>query len=108
MMYTWRDLIKARKGYTTKDMTDNNNKYPISTQKIDELLRYIDIVVDGEFDPDQCLYNEEASDGFLSSIGSGNQKIWNVQDMNYEYMKNLKGLILDENDNLIFLKKEED
>lgn len=108
MMYTWRDLIKARKGYITKDMTDNNNKYPISTQKIDELLQYIDIVVDGEFDSDQCLYNEEAGDGFLSSIGSGNQKIWNVHDMDYEYMKNLKGLILDENDNLIFLKKEED
>lgn len=108
MVYTWRDLAKARKGYTTKDMSDNNNKYPISTKKIDELLKYIDIVVDGEFDPEQCLYNEEAGDGFFSSIGSGNQKIWNVHDMNFEYMKNLNELYLDENDTLIFLNKKED
>lgn len=108
MVYTWRDLAKARKGYITKDMSDNNNKYPISTKKIDELLKYIDIVVDGEFDPNQYLYNEEANDGFLSSIGSGNQKIWNVRDMNFEYMKNLNGLYLDENDTLIFLNKKED
>lgn len=108
MVYTWRDLAKARKGYITKDMSDNNNKYPISTKKIDELLKYIDIVVDGEFDPEQCLYNEEAEDGFFSSIGSGNQKIWNVHDMNFEYMKNLNELYLDENDTLIFLNKKED
>ena len=108
MVYTWRDLVKARKGYITKDMSDNNNKYPISTKKIDELLKYIDIVVDGEFDPEQCLYNEEAKDGFFSSIGSGNQKIWNVHDMNFEYMKNLNELYLDENDTLIFLNKKED
>lgn len=108
MVYTWRDLAKARKGYITKDMSDNNNKYPISTKKIDELLKYIDIVVDGEFDPEQCLYNEKANDGFLSSIGSGNQKVWNVRDMNFEYMKNLNGLCLDENDTLIFLNKKED
>lgn len=107
MVYTWRDLIKARKGYTTKDMSDNNNKYPISTKKLNELLQYIDILVDGEFDPNQCLYNEEAHDGFLSSIGSGNQKIWDVNNMNFEYMKDLKGLTLDVNNNLRFIKKEE-
>ena len=88
-------------------MSDNNNKYPISTKKLNELLQYIDILVDGEFDPNQCLYNEEAQDGFLSSIGSGNQKIWDVNNMNFEYMKNLKGLTLDVNNNLRFIKKEE-
>lgn len=107
MVYTWRDLVKARKGYTTKDMTDNNNKYPISTKKVNELIKYIDILVDGEFDPSQCLYDEKAGDGLLSSIGSGNQKVWNVPDMNFEYMKDLDGLYLDENDNLIFIKKKE-
>lgn len=106
-VYTWHDLLKIRKGYTDKDLNDNNNKYPVPVNKIDELLKYIDILVDGEFDATQKLYKSDASDGFYGSIGSGNQKIWDIPNMNYKYMKDIEGLKLDDKNNLIYLKKGE-
>ena len=63
-VYTWHDLVKARKGYTTNDMTDNNNKYPVSAAKVNELLKYIDILVDGEFDATEKLYEYDTTDEF--------------------------------------------
>ena len=104
MMYTWRDLWKIRRGYCTKDMTDNNNKYPISPSKFEELIKYIDIVVDGEYDPKQRLYVDEKTDGFYGSVGSGNQKIWDVNEMEYRYMKDIKGLRLRENNTLEYIE----
>ena len=107
-VYTWHDLVKARRGYTTNDMTDNNNKYPVSTAKINELLKYIDILVDGEFDATEKLYEYDTPDGFYGSIGSGNQKIWDVPNMDYRYMRDIIGLKLDSKNNLIYLEKEGD
>ena len=107
MIYTWRDLLKARRGYTTKDLNDNNNKYPISVIKVNELLKYIDILIDGEFDATQKLYEYDTPDGFYGSIGSGNQKIWDIPNMNYRYMKDIKGLKLDNKNNLVYLEKGE-
>lgn len=106
MMYTWRDVQFILKGYKTKDSQNNNNKYFISPSKFKELTKYIDIIVDGEFDPEQCLYDDAAADGLISSIGSGNQKIWNMNNYESEYMRNLKSLELDEKNNLIFNRKE--
>lgn len=108
MMYTWRDVLYILRGYNTHDDSNNNSKYYIETKKFKELMQYIDIIVDGEFDPNECLYNEQAGDGFLSSIGSGNQKIWNVKTYESEYMRNLKSIKLDKDDDLIFVRKEDD
>lgn len=104
MMYTWREMTKIRRGYCTKDMTDNNNKYPISPSKFEELLQYVDIVVDGEYDPKQRLYIDEEADGFYGSVGSGNQKIWDIKEMEYRYMKDIKGLRLRENNSLEYIE----
>ena len=103
LVYTWRDLVKVRKGYRTPDMTDNNNKYPISHKKVEELLKYIDILVDGEFDANEKLYKHDTPDGFYGSIGSGNQKVWDIPNMDYRYMRNIKGLKLDSKNNLIYV-----
>ena len=104
MMYTWREMVKIRRGYCTKDMTDNNNKYPISPSKFEELIKYVDIIVDGEYDPKQRLYVDEATDGFYGSVGSGNQKIWDVKEMEYRYMRDIKGLRLRENNSLEYIE----
>ena len=104
MMYTWREMNKIRRGYCTKDMTDNNNKYPISPSKFEELIQYVDIIVDGEYDPKQRLYIDEEADGFYGSVGSGNQKIWDVNEMEYRYMKDIKGLKLRENNSLEYIE----
>ncbi len=81
MMYTWRNLehIRNTPVYT---LTDEQNKH-IDTfkikSKIKEILKYLDIVVDGEFKQDECLYQQELGDGMLSSIGSGNQVVWDIK-----------------------------
>lgn len=108
MVYTWRELVKIRRGYCTKDTTDNNNKYPIDPKKVEELLKYIDILVDGEFDATQKLYKNDNYDGFYGSIGSGNQRVWDIPNMNYKYMRDITGLKIDPNDFLIYLEGDKD
>lgn len=58
--------------------TDEVNTASIFRANIRRLMRYVDIVVDGPFIQEECLYNGEAGDGLLSSVGSGNQIIWNI------------------------------
>ena len=110
LVYTWRDLCKARKEYTLPDMTDNNNKYPIASFKINELLQYIDILIDGEYDATERLYKDEATDGFYGSVGSGNQKVWDVPNMDFRYMRDINGLKINKYNYLIYseIKKEND
>lgn len=124
MMYTWRKLL---------DVMDCNFQY-IMPSYIDEaqysyrldldikdLLEYLDIVVDGEFEQNECLYQENLGDGMLSSIGSGNQIIWDIKAYNEQvdrpkrkgrylsgkYMRDLVGLYIkpDTND-LVYITKE--
>ena len=64
-------------------------------------------MIDGEFDATQKLYEYDTPDGFYGSIGSGNQKIWDIPNMNYRYMKDIKGLKLDNKNNLVYLEKGE-
>ena len=110
LVYTWRDLCKARKEYTLPDMSDNNNKYPIASFKINELLQYIDILIDGEYDATERLYKDEATDGFYGSVGSGNQKVWDVPNMDFRYMRDINGLKINKYNYLIYseIKKEND
>lgn len=101
-MYTWRDLDYV---LNNKETAFNNNiKHPIDKDKILELVKYVDIVVDGEFDATERLYKNNSSDGFYGSIGSGNQKVWDTHAMTYESMRDITGLKLDENNELVYLK----
>ena len=61
-----------------------------------------------EFDATEKLYEYDTPDGFYGSIGSGNQKIWDVPNMDYRYMRDIIGLKLDSKNNLIYLEKEGD
>ena len=86
LMYTWRSF---------KEIINKDNEIAISIYKdpipfnknfsrgfinnFKELLSNIDILIDGEFKQDECLYQQELGDGMLSSIGSGNQIIWDIK-----------------------------
>lgn len=89
MVYTWKSLLKHKLLW--------------------QLVPYIDILIDGEYDSSQRLYKEEAKDGFLSSIGSGNQVVWDLKRYNETglltcaRMENLKGLELDTENKLIYI-----
>lgn len=116
MVYTWRNLEHTRNVpvYTL----NNEQRKHIDTfnlkSKIYKLLKYIDIVVDGEFRQEEKLYQQELGDGMLSSIGSGNQCIYDIKFFNetgklIRYaMKDLAGLYIkpDTND-LVYITKEQ-
>lgn len=96
MIYTWRDL-------------ENSLTYPAAVQgnklddkkfnlayKLNELLKYVDIVVDGEYKEELRLWDGAKEDGLISSIGSGNQIVWDIRDkIGYE-MKDIVALYLRE------------
>jgi hypothetical protein len=109
MIYTYRELLKEFK-ISNKEY---NVPYRIDTTKWFALLENIDMVVDGPFKLEQRLYEEEKGDGFLSSIGSGNQRIWDIQFFNKYHqlrgyaMKDLRSIQLGLNDDLIYYVKQE-
>lgn len=94
MMYTWREVSKV---------FANNNEF---RSDFLTLFKYIDMIVDGQFRIEECLYQEDVGDGFLSSIGSGNQIVWDTVSLQGYHMRDLVSLSLNENNRLIFKVKE--
>ena len=109
MIYTYRELLHefniSNKQYNTP------NKIPVS--KWIALLENIDMIVDGPFIQEQRMYKEDEGDGFLSSIGSGNQRIWDIRFFNKYHqlrgyaMKALIKIQLGLNDDLIYYVKHD-
>jgi hypothetical protein len=71
------------------------------------------MIVDGQFIQEERLYQEYKGDGLLSSIGSGNQCIWDItyynKTGNYRYyaMRDLQKIKINElNNTLIMYLKE--
>jgi hypothetical protein len=71
------------------------------------------MIVDGQFIEEEKLYQEHKGDGLLSSIGSGNQYVWDIAFYNktghYRYyaMRDLQEIKISEiNDALIMYLKE--
>ena len=89
MIYTWRQLKDIVKDSTYKDLLDN-----------------IDILVDGQYKEEERLWNGEKEDGLLSSVGSGNQIIWNIQEKIGYYMRDLKEIHLINNKLTYITKKD--
>lgn len=52
----------------------------LSMMRHRELFENIDILVDGEYKADQRIYVEDIGDGFLGTIGSANQTIWDLKE----------------------------
>lgn len=118
MMYTWRDLKHELDLIFNHHMTAY---YGISSiEKLDfaekmwELIRHLDIIVDGEYKQEERLYQQELGDGMLSSIGSGNQRVWDIKAMNERAiaisryaMRDLAGLyIKPDTKDLVYITKE--
>lgn len=87
MIYTWRELNNIL------SLTPINNKF---TSKVKQLLNYVDIIVDGEYKEKLRLYDASKEDGLLSSIGSGNQIVWDIRDKIGYAMKDIRALYLRE------------
>lgn len=106
MMYTWRDLKETMK---SEKIFNPNDKISFNMPK---LLEYLDIVVDGEFVAEERLYQQDLGDGMLSSIGSGNQRIWDIKMWREEgyckeyHMRDLVGLyVKPDTKDLVYITK---
>ena len=91
MIYTWRDLLNL----------ENNIK-----DKFKELIKYVDIIVDGEFIEEEKMWDGVKEDGFISSIGSSNQKVWNIPKKYGIKMKDILKLNVTENHELQYVLKQ--
>lgn len=117
MMYTWRDvfLVIGEINYINGCLENYDTYKDIDHLEARELFKHLDIVVDGEFIQEECLYDKDLGDGLLSSIGSGNQRIWDIKARNENYlgnrlrlkMRDLAGLYIkpDTND-LVYITKK--
>lgn len=123
MMYTWRNLLKAMScdfEYVIPSCVDEANYSYRLDLAIKDLLQYLDIVVDGQYMQEERLYQQELGDGMLSSIGSGNQIVWDIKAYNEQpklprnakylsgkYMRDLAGLyIKPDTKDLVYITKE--
>lgn len=71
------------------------------------VMNQVDIIIDGEFKPEECLYDDSKGDGLLSSVGSGNQIIWDLHNRIGYAMRDLKAIHLDDNHELIYTIKND-
>ena len=113
MMYTWR---KLKYYLNDRDLLEDLTMAPQSLhikQRLPELLPYLDIIVDGQYIQEERLYQEDKGDGLLSSIGSGNQFVWDInyynRTGNYRYyaMRDLQAIKLSERNNALIMYLKE-
>lgn len=99
MIYTWRELssILTIDNKTYRSQIECNFRYNII-----ELLKHIDIVVDGQYKQEEKLWDGTKQDGLISSIGSGNQIVWDVNKKRGFAMRDILQLGIDEYNNLIY------
>lgn len=111
MVYTWRSLAKELKLKPVTCYSDGSSPSPLTFNrgignKLKELIKYVDIIVDGEFKIEERLWDGSKEDGFISSIGSGNQIVWNTQK-GYGYaMRDIIGLNITKNNKLQYILKK--
>lgn len=94
MMYTWRDL-KATLGINAIQLSviDEDS---ILRAKMNELIKYVDIIVDGQYIQEFRMWDGSKEDGLLSSVGSGNQIVWDIRDKIGFAMKDIVGIYIRE------------
>ena len=93
MMYTWRDLKLAVD--SGKIVVKHHEEWKFR-EKMLKLLKYIDIVVDGQYKEELRMWDGTKEDGLISSIGSGNQIVWDIRDKIGYAMKDIVALYLRE------------
>lgn len=109
MMYTWKDLKHLLRFNNINADLDQNDEELILCAKVNTLLNYVDIIVDGEFKLEERLWDGTKEDGLLSSVGSGNQIIWDIKHKEGYAMRDLDFLWIRPEDNeLVYILKDMD
>ena len=95
IMYTWRELRNVLNPIL------RSYEVTMRARNFKEILKYIDMVIDGEFRQDEVLWDINDSNTARNFVGSGNQIIWDVSSsIYYGYeLKDIKSICLVKDDN---------
>lgn len=104
MVYTHLELNKFfRKGLVFNSSMDNGH---IFREKLRTLIDIVDIVVDGEYREEERMWDGTKEDGLISSVGSGNQIIWNTRKKIGFAMRDVDSISLNKNNDLQYTLKD--
>lgn len=102
LMYTWRNL---REELIAKPLTfflygvTNPKDFNRGLKKnLEEIMKYLDIIVDGEFILEEKLWNPKDKNVARNFIGSGNQIIWDIPYKCGYALRDIKSVNLIDND----------
>lgn len=104
IMYTWRELRNVLNPIL------RSYEVTMRARNFKEVLKYIDMVIDGEFKQDEVLWDINDSNTARNFVGSGNQIIWDVSSsIYYGYtLKDIKSICLvkddDDEQNVIYFE----
>lgn len=111
MMYTWRELeqeLTLKPHYQGINLDKDAEYFTVGIgSKLKELFKYIDVVVDGQYREEERLWNGSTGDGLISSVGSGNQIIWNINKGYGFSMRDIDYLWINpDSNNLLYIVKD--
>lgn len=110
MMYTWKRLkymISKPPVYSLTEEHRQHHKEYIGMSNIIELLKYVDVIVDGQYKEEERLWDGTKEDGLISSVGSGNQIVWNINKRYGFSMRDIDYLWIDpRSNNLLYIVKD--
>ena len=101
MVYSWRRINEMFNMHPLYTIPNKPLEY-IGWNKIEKLTKYIDIFVDGEYKEEQRLWDGTKEDGLISSVGSGNQIIWDIPNRTGYKMQDINSLTLTLDNKLIY------
>lgn len=106
MVYTHLEL----KNYIGRSLVFDSALSPesIFREKLRKLAGIVDIIVDGEYKAEERLWDGEREDGLISSVGSGNQIIWDLNNKRGFSMRDIDGMFITESNSLQYLLKDLD
>jgi organic radical activating enzyme len=120
MVYTWHSLKDIFESTKFQDLA-TGLELAAERDGFRKLLYNIDILVDGQFQLEERLYQEEKDDGLLNSVGSGNQIIWDLRQYNNSIwpssvsvipyidgycLRNIDALHIKDNGDLVYILKD--
>lgn len=107
IMYTWRSIQKILVNNYEGLLPNNIQGAKEFGKTFKELLNNLDIVIDGEFKEEEKMYKEYEGDGTFSSVGSGNQIIWDIPNMKGVHLRDIEYLAINPSNNkLYYIEKE--
>lgn len=106
LMYTWKSLKEIiNHPYISYELTQSNPlikntavyyvlESTYFSSKFREILKYLDIVIDGEFIQEEKLWDINSPNTAQNFIGSGNQILWDIKNNKGYALKDINNVSL--------------